>query len=71
MKHCVPLSQSNFLFNGMVPGLAGRRGDGGTDVWINKKMTLELAELADGHSLLGFHYLGTCHLALPLMGLLM
>lgn len=29
MKHCVPLSQSNFLFNGMVPGLAGRRRDGG------------------------------------------
>lgn len=41
------------------------------DVWINKTTTLELAELADGHSLLGFHYLGTCHLALPLMGLLM
>lgn len=34
-------------------------------------MSLELAKLADNHPLLQFHYLGTCHLVLPFMGLLM
>lgn len=34
-------------------------------------MSLELAKLADNHTLLGFHYLGACYLVLPFMGLLM